>query len=84
MWPNPHPPDVALLRPECPLKLAAFSLRILVCAGQQGCLAHSLKIPVVGVRCIQQTRSQGSSSVIRLSFSPSPLAKFHLRLSRDM
>ena len=65
-----------------PFKLAAFNVRTLARIGQQAALARTLESLDVDVCCLSETRIQDSSSIIRLSTSPSSRI-FHLRLSGD-
>ena len=79
----PIPPTAALLRPRCPFKLATFNVRTLMRIGQQAGLARTLQSLAIDVCCIQETRIQDSSSIIRLTPPSDPSVKFHLRLSGD-
>ncbi|VDP94945.1 unnamed protein product, partial [Echinostoma caproni] len=80
---SPIPPPAEALRPRCPFKLATFIVRTLMHIGQQAGLARTLETLTIDVCCIQETRIQDSSFIIRLKSPSNPSVKFHLRLSGD-
>lgn len=61
-------------------QIHSFIVRTLMCVDQQGCLPRALETLDINECCIQETHIRGLSSVISLSFSPSPSVKSHLRL----
>lgn len=77
---NPLPPVDAFLRPRCPFRIATIIVLKLTSVGQQGCLARTLKTLATDECCVQETRNQDFSSVIRRTPSSTPSVKFHLRL----
>ena len=81
--PDRKRPAVGFLRPRCPFSLATFNVRTLMRIGQQASLARTLETLAIDVCCIQETRIQDSSSVLRLTSPTTPHVKFHLRLSGD-
>ena len=72
-----------LLRPRCPFNLATFNVRTLMRIGQQASLARTLETLAIDVCCIQETRIQDPSYILRLTSQITPNAKFQLRLSGD-
>lgn len=65
--PNPLPPADALVRARCIFKLATFSLRTRVHAGQRSCLGRGLEGLATDLPFIQEIRIQYYNSVIRLT-----------------
>lgn len=81
---NLIPSTDAFIHPQCALKLAAFKLPTLMRISQQGCLASALETLATDVWCVQETRIQDCSFVIRLTSPSTRSVKFHLRLSGDL
>ena len=76
-------PTEALFRPRHPFKLATFNVRTLMRIGQQAGLARTLETLAIDVCCLQETRIQDSSTIIRLTPPSNQSVMFHLRLSGD-